>query len=78
MINYPSGPVEIASAFSAVPTITIAGVDPRLYFLFPGDIHLNLPKQSRLRIQFLDGNEGARTALMFTSGCPMSHCGIWV
>jgi len=66
IINYPSEPVEIASAFSAVPTITIAGVDRRLYILFPGDIHLNLPKQSRLRIQFLDGNVRARTILMFS------------
>jgi len=60
------GPVTIASAFSTVPTMTITGVDPGLYLLFPGDIHLQLPKQSRMRIQFLDGSEGARSVTMFS------------
>ena len=66
IVNFLFGPVKTASAFSAVPTITIATVDRGLYCLFPGDIHLNLPKASRLRIQFLDGNNGSRTVLMFS------------
>jgi len=64
--NPGSGPVEIASAFGAVPTMTIAGVDPALYPLFPGDIHLHLPKQSRMRIRFLHGNTGAQTVTMLS------------
>jgi len=66
IINSCSGPVETASAFSTVPAIIISGVDPGLYCLFPGDIHLSLPKQSCLRIQFLDRSKGSRTVTMFS------------
>jgi len=66
IINFRSGPVKTASVFITVPTITIAGVDRGLYSLFPGDIRLSLPKQSRWRIQFLDGSDGSRTVLMFS------------